>query len=121
MEATRENLELLKKFTAYAIKELGIKTNAQVKFLFEIDRGYPSAGGYLPGDKIIICAVRNRAIADIMRTLAHELTHHRQNELGMIKPSDQDNQKLEDQANIMSGRLVRFFGRKHKEIYGDLL
>jgi Zn-dependent peptidase ImmA (M78 family) len=89
-------------------------------FLFEHDPNYPSAGGYLPSEKKVICAVRNRAIADVMRTLAHELTHHRQNELGMIGPEDSDNQKLEDQANVYAGRLVRWFGRENREIYADL-
>jgi Zn-dependent peptidase ImmA (M78 family) len=68
----------------------------------------------------VICAVKNRAIADIMRTLAHELAHHKQHELGMIGPKDTDNQELEDQANVYAGRLVRWFGRENKEIYKDL-
>lgn len=120
MEQTSENLELMKKFVSYVIKSLGIETNAQVVFLFGHDPNYPSAGGYLPGDQKVICAVKNRAIADVMRTVAHELTHHRQNELGMITPADTDNQKLEDQANVYAGRLVRWFGRDNKAIYGDL-
>jgi hypothetical protein len=55
-----------------------------------------------------------------MRTLAHELTHHRQNELQMVGPEDTDNQKLEDQANVYAGRLVRWFGRENQKIYADL-
>lgn len=120
MEKTPENLELMKKFLTYVISELGIESNAQVIFLFDHDPSYPSAGGYLPGERKVMVAVRNRAIADVMRTLAHELSHHRQNELGMIGPQDNDNQKLEDQANVYAGRLVRWFGRDHKEIYSDL-
>ena len=120
MERTNKNSELLKEFARYVVSELGIQTNANIKFLFESDPNYPSAGGYLPQEKQVICAVKNRAIADIMRTLAHELTHHRQNELGMIGANDTDNQRLEDQANVFSGRLVRWFGRTHKEIYADL-
>ncbi len=120
MNETIENLELLKKFTAYVVKQLEIETNAHIAFLFEHDPNYPSAGGYLPGERTVICAAKNRAIADVMRTLAHELTHHRQNELGVITPADTDNQKLEDEANIMSGRLVRQWGRENKAIYADL-
>lgn len=120
MENTAENIQLIQKFLKYVIRELKIESNAEIIFLFEHDPNYPSAGGYLPSEKKVICAVRNRAIADVMRTLAHELTHHRQNELGMIGPEDSDNQKLEDQANIYSGRLVRWFGRENREIYADL-
>jgi Zn-dependent peptidase ImmA (M78 family) len=120
MENTPENIELIQRFLKYVVKELGIESNAKIVLLFEHDPNYPSAGGYLPSEKKVICAVKNRAIADVMRTLAHELTHHRQNELKMIGPEDGDNQKLEDQANVFAGRLVRWFGRENREIYADL-
>jgi Zn-dependent peptidase ImmA (M78 family) len=120
MVQTTENLALIKKFTAYVIEQLDIKSNAKIVFVFNHDPNYPSAGGYFPDKKTIVVAAKNRAIADVMRTLAHELTHHRQYELKMIGPGDTDNQKLEDQANVYAGRLVRWFGREHKEIYGDL-
>jgi Zn-dependent peptidase ImmA (M78 family) len=120
MEKTASNLALLKEFTAYVVKSLKIRQNAEIVFLFGHDPSYPSAGGYMPGSGKVIVTAKNRAIADIMRTLAHELTHHRQYELGMIGPEDTDNQQLEDQANIFAGRLVRWFGREHKEIYADL-
>jgi Zn-dependent peptidase ImmA (M78 family) len=120
MNKTPENLELIQRFLQYVIKELKIESNAKILFLFEHDPNYPSAGGYLPSEKKVICAVKNRAIADIMRTLAHELAHHKQHELGMIGPKDTDNQELEDQANVYAGRLVRWFGRENKEIYKDL-
>ncbi len=120
MQKTASNSILLKKFVSYVIDQLKIETNAEIIFLFEHDPDYPSAGGYLPGQRKVIVAVKNRAIADVMRTLAHELTHHRQFELGMITPADTDNQSLEDQANVYAGRLVRWFGREHREIYADL-
>lgn len=120
MEQTPENLQLIKQFVLYVKEQLKIESNAKIIFM-EGDPEYPSAGGYLPGDPTVMVTYKNRAIADIMRTIAHELTHHRQNELGMIGPNDSDNQKLEDQANVYSGRLVRYFGRKHREIYGDLV
>jgi hypothetical protein len=120
MNQTSENLNLLKAFAVYVIKQLKIKENAHIVFLFGHDPNYPSAGGYMPGSATVVVAVKNRAIADVMRTLAHELTHHKQYELGMIGPEDSDNQSLEDQANVYAGRLVRWFGREHKEIYADL-
>ena len=81
----------------------------------------PTAGYYNPEDSVVFVAVHNRAIADIMRTLAHELTHCRQKQQGIIFPHDDDGlQPLEDEANTMSGRLVRYWGREHREIYEDL-
>ena len=71
--------------------------------------------------KSVSVAVKNRAIADVMRTIAHELTHLRQIESGVEFPEDDEGmQPYEDEANYMSGRLVRFFGRKNQEIYSDV-
>jgi hypothetical protein len=82
----------------------------------------PTAGYFDPGTCRVFVAVHNRAIADVMRTLAHELTHCRQKQQGIIFPHDDDGlQPLEDEANTMSGRLVRFYGRKNRDIYLDLI
>lgn len=119
----RNNKEILKNFTAYIIENLDIKSNAKITFVEKIDETSPSflqdwnsAGAYMPGTKEVFVRTSGRALADIMRTLAHELTHHKQNELQLISDTE-FNQKLEDQANVFSGRLVRWFGQKHPEIY----
>lgn len=120
MKKTSENLEILKKFVLYVKFQLDIKTNVEFEFLEGKDANYPSAGGYVLGNSLIAVSIKNRAIADVLRTLAHELTHHKQFELGILTPKDTDNQELEDQANVYSGRLVRWFGRENPEIYQDL-
>ena len=81
----------------------------------------PTAGYYdISNNRIFVCA-KNRALADTLRTLAHELTHCKQMEDGIVFPEDDEGlQQFEDMANLMSGRLVRFYGRKHREIYSDL-
>ena len=81
----------------------------------------PTAGYFDPSNCRVFVAVHNRAIADIMRTLAHELTHCRQQQQGTEFPNDDEGlQPLENEANEKSGILVRFYGRKHPEIYADL-
>ena len=63
--------------------------------------------------------VGDRNMADIMRTLAHELIHLKQ--FGEGDASDdmdeEQRQHIEDEANALAGRLMREYGKQHEEIY----
>lgn len=77
-----------------------------------------SFGEYNASIPSVTVYINGRNIADVLRTLAHELVHHRQNELGMIKPgSGETGSDIENQANAMAGILMREYGRMNKIIY----
>lgn len=77
-----------------------------------------SFGEYNAGIPSVTVYVKDRNIADILRTIAHELVHHKQNELGMIKiGSGQTGSEIENQANAMAGVLMREYGAMHRMIY----
>lgn len=121
MKLTKENVELITKFAKHCIKELGLKGKVKI-ILAKRQTGMPTAGYFDPNTCEVFVAVHNRAIADVMRTMAHELTHCRQQQQGTNFPNDDEGlQPLEDEANTMSGRLVRFYGRKNRDIYADLI
>lgn len=121
MKLTKENVEKITKFAKHCIKELGLKGKIKIT-LAKRQTGMPTAGYFDPNTCEVFVAVNNRAIADIMRTIAHELTHCRQQQQGAEFPHDDEGlQPLEDEANTMSGRLVRFYGRKNRDIYADLI
>ena len=62
--------------------------------------------------------IANRNLADVLRTLGHELTHHRQNELGLLyTQSGETGSPIEDEANVVAGILMREFGKKNELIY----
>jgi hypothetical protein len=120
MKLTKHNIETIEKFAKHCIKELELKGKIKIT-LSKHQTGMPTAGYFDPVSCDVFVAVHNRAIADVMRTLSHELTHCRQKQQGVDFPhDDQGLQPLEDEANLMSGRLVRFWGRSHREIYADL-
>jgi Zn-dependent peptidase ImmA (M78 family) len=57
-------------------------------------------------------------MADILRTLAHELVHHKQNLDGRINyESGETGSDIENEANAKAGVLLRDFGKKNNEIY----
>jgi len=66
---------------------------------------------------------KNRALADILRSIAHELVHHKQLEDGRIdvdNPPQDIGGVIEDEANAVAGQLVKAFGYEKKEIYESL-
>ena len=63
---------------------------------------------------------KDRALPDIIRSVAHELVHHKQNERGELtgrQEEGEDGSPWEDEANAKAGEIVRKFGRENPEIY----
>jgi len=63
---------------------------------------------------------KNRSLPDIIRSVAHELVHHKQNEKGELtgrKEEGEDGSPWEDEANAKAGEIVRKFGKENPEIY----
>jgi len=77
-------------------------------------------GHYNNSENQLVVGLRNRHPMDIMRTLAHELVHHRQYEMGEV-PMDagKDGSKWENQANSVAGVIMRRYGKKHPEIFNS--
>jgi hypothetical protein len=60
----------------------------------------------------------NRNLADILRTLGHELVHHKQNLDGKINAqSGITGSDEENEANAKAGVLLRKFGKINDDIY----
>ena len=63
---------------------------------------------------------RDRATPDIIRSIAHEMVHHKQNERGDLRGNPEegeDGSPWEDEANAKAGELLRVFGKQYPEIY----
>jgi Zn-dependent peptidase ImmA (M78 family) len=77
-----------------------------------------SFGYFDPNNKKIWVYVKNRNMADILRTLAHELVHRKQEEDGRLDiNSGKTGSPIEDEANALAGVLLRNFGKINNSIY----
>ena len=77
-----------------------------------------SFGGYLPSEEKIMVVVHNRNMADILRTVAHEMVHHMQNLDDRLTPtSGEDGSPDENEANSLAAVIMRKFGRENPDIY----
>lgn len=111
-------------FVDFCSQALGIGAKPRVKLVedtsWALDRR--SFGEYNPMETMLSVYVKNRNMADILRTIAHELVHHKQNELGMIKPgSGNTGSDIENQANSVAGIILREYGRMNQVIYENKL
>ena len=118
---TANDNKLLKKFIAFAIKELGIQkppTSLTLSRDNNMAKEMHSFGSFNPNDDKIWLYVKNRNMADLLRTLAHELVHRKQAEDGRIDyNSGETGSEIENEANAQAGVLLRKFGKQNEEIY----
>ena len=75
---------------------------------------------YTKENKIVKINAKNRALVDVMRSLAHELVHHKQWEDGRleVRPADIGSPE-EDEANALAGRYIKMFAQKDDTIYDE--
>ena len=118
---TPNDKQLLKKFIGFAIKELGIQkppTSLTLSRDNNMAKEMHSFGSFDPNNDKIWLYVKNRNMADLMRTLAHELVHRKQAEDGRIDyNSGETGSEIENEANAQAGVLLRKFGKQNEEIY----
>jgi len=77
-----------------------------------------SFGQYNPQTSEIVVYIKNRNLADILRTLCHEMIHHKQNEEGRLKQdSGKTGSDIENEANAQAGIMLREYGKINNVIY----
>ena len=111
-------------FIEFATKRLKLKETPKVTLLNgdEYSNEKSSLGGYNPQTKEIFVSTDNRLTADILRTIAHEMVHRKQDELGLVKDDVKDGadgSPIENQAHAVAGILMREYGRINKNIYQE--
>lgn len=75
---------------------------------------------YTKENKVIKVCSQNRALVDIMRSIAHELVHHKQFEQGRLKTQPPDiGGEIEDEANAKAGQFIKMYAKKDETIYDE--
>ena len=111
-------------FIKYSVKNLGLQnlpSNLTLSYDNNKAKEKRSFGYFDPSSNKIWVYVKNRNMADILRTLAHELIHRKQEEDGRLDiNSGKTGSPIEDEANAMAGVLLRNFGKINSSIYEGL-
>ena len=111
------NIMIIQKFMDFIKEQLELEEIPKINILYTRKEGMTYGSFDLNGNIINVYG-KNRGLADIIRTIAHELTHYWQNTLNKI-PKDLNgrNLELEAEANTKAGDITYMFGLQNPEIY----
>ena len=110
-------VDMFEKFLPLAMKILNIDRLPKMNFESEIDSGgQPSFGMYVNDEKTLHVAIINRHPVDILRTVAHELVHYKQDITNKLNDnSGETGSPEENQAHEIAGIIMRHFNKQYPE------
>ena len=109
----------LRDFVAWCVDKLDIQQELP-RIRFQDAKEGPDqhrTGYYDDAEDVMWIYTGNRNMIDIMRTVAHELTHRKQHEDNRVN-GDQayPGSPIEQEADAVAGYLMKFCGKEHREI-----
>ena len=108
--------KIVHNFLPFAKRELNIKELPKIHFIDDPKFAKRIAAFGQIKDNRIVIDIQGRQTMDILRTLAHELTHYRQHTKGK-NGSGYAGAPTENEANKLAGTIVRKFGEKHSGLF----
>ena len=107
----KETLALLVKFLKYAIGELELEdVEVKIRLLGKSPNEPITTGCYSPQNKTISTICDGRHMIDYCRTIAHELTHMKQDVDNRINGNEQEiGGEIENEANVIAGIVMKKF------------
>jgi hypothetical protein len=112
----------IEKFVTFACNCIGLDSPPKIVLITDknhaVEQG--SFGGYSLDDKDIKVNIAGRHVADVMRTLAHELVHAYQDLTvdGGLQPKDgATGSPYENEANSKAGEIMRMYAKKNPAIF----
>lgn len=113
------NIRTISDFINFTKKFLGIDDDVKIELAFERTPELKTTAYYQLNGNVVIY-VKDRLFVDIERSIAHELTHHKQFLDGRLNNPNEDGKDgsdIENEANAKAGEIIRKWGKLHPEIY----
>ena len=119
---TKEDIDIrdVADFVNFTKDFLGITDDVKIELAFERTPDLKTTAYYSNGDKRLKVYVKNRAIIDVCRSIAHELVHHKQNidgRLDNVANPGADGSEFENEANSLAGIIIRKYGKLKPNMY----
>jgi hypothetical protein len=101
----------LRDFVKWTCDKLKIKKMPRLEFQDSKESGDQKKTAHFDmEDGMIWIYTGNRNLADIMRSVAHELTHYKQDEKGQVSPDQSyPGSPIEQQADAVAGYLMKLY------------
>jgi hypothetical protein len=115
-------MKLAKEFIKFAVKELELKSLPKsIKFVGdEYAAQHLTFGTYQPSTDEVVVVKGTRHPVDVLRTLGHELVHHKQREDKNTAMDGTTGSDAENEANAKAGILMRNFREVYPSIFTEI-
>lgn len=108
-----DKIKIIAEFCSYCAKHLPIVDPFQIYVVSDRDKhNITTTAAYEVNNNVCKIYAKNRALVDVCRSIAHEMTHMMQDETGLLHGHIQDAGGFhEDQANAKAGELIKRFAK----------
>lgn len=124
LEIEPEKTLLIGDFIVFCCDSLPVRGDCSIYIVSKREPySISTTAAYLVGEGEIRIYGKNRALADVMRSIAHEMTHMMQDQQNMLHGNIRDAGGFhEDQANAKAGELIKLYAKQpgRKKIYESL-
>ena len=123
----KNKIKLMAEFCNFCADYLPIIDDFEIQVIDNRSKhGITTTAAYYIGENKCVIYGKNRAFVDVLRSIAHEMTHMMQDELGLIgeRPIRDAGGYHEDQANARAGELIKRFAKSstdRKQIYESVI
>ena len=116
-----EKKQKLDEFVRFVKNQLELKTVPTISIQNHREGLKTTANyDYTKDNKVIKICAKNRALVDVMRSVAHEMVHHKQFEQGRLEVRPPDiGGEIEDEANAKAGQYIKMFAKEDPTIYDE--
>ena len=108
-----EKIRLAGEFTLFCAENLPIEGEFEIYLVSNREpHGISTTAVYEIGNNCCKIYAKNRSLVDVLRSVAHEMTHMYQDESGLINGPVRDAGGFhEDHANAKAGELIKLFAK----------
>jgi len=119
--STHDFMKIMQDFLPLAMEELKLDSLPKIFLeLYITDTEQPTFGKFLPEENVIHLGIENRHPLDVLRTLAHELTHFKQGlEDRLNDTSGETGSPIENEAHEKAGVIMRNFNKAHPQYFKE--
>ena len=113
---TPNQINLAGEFVLFCADFLPIENNFKIYLVNNRENhGITTTALYEVGNNCCKIYAKNRSLSDVLRSVAHEMTHMMQDEMGLINGNIRDAGGFhEDQANAKAGEIIKLFAKSKK-------
>jgi len=113
----QDKTRLASEFTLFCAEHLPIENPFEIHLVTNRKQhGITTTALYQTGNNVCKIYGKNRAFVDILRSIAHEMTHMMQDEMGLLIGNIRDAGGFhEDQANAKAGEIIKLFAKSKED------